>query len=36
MFSTSISSEVMKGFDFSMRTSSGDKIDLSMYTKEHT
>jgi len=34
MFSISQNSYQMQGFDFSMQTSSGDKIDLSMYSSK--
>jgi len=36
MFRTSYNSTSMQGFDFSMKTSSGDKIALSMYSAQST
>jgi len=34
MFGASVSSQNFNSFDFSMKTSSGDKIDLSMYNSK--
>jgi len=34
MFGATVSSQNLNSFDFSMKTSSGDKIDLSMYSNE--
>ncbi|MCH9813124.1 MAG: ATP/GTP-binding protein [Epsilonproteobacteria bacterium] len=36
MFGASVASQNFNTFDFSMRTSSGDKIDLSMYSNQES